>query len=174
MWAAPFGAVHSISNSALGSPSFNLSGCLKKWVAPVWLERAGKGYSICMNYVHPPNKQLYYEQVWALVRQIPSGRIATYGQITKMLPQPGDISAQDYQMSASRWVGLAMSACPDDVPWHRVINSQGKISHKSEAGEQKRLLEGEGVLFLKEKIDLGEFQWRGLGQCDEPMQGRLF
>lgn len=127
-----------------------------------------------MNYVPPPNKQLYYEQVWDLVRQIPFGRVATYGQITKILPQPEAVSAEDYQTSASRWVGLAMAACPDDVPWQRVINSQGKISHRAEPGKQKKLLEAEGVLFANEKLNLEEFQWRGPGQNDEPVQGRLF
>lgn len=127
-----------------------------------------------MNYVPPPNKQLYYEQVWTLAQQIPYGRVATYGQISKLIPQPEDISAEDYQMSASRWVGLAMAACPDYVPWQRVVNSQGKISHP-EAGMQKKLLEEEGVLFSKEKLDLDEYQWRGPGQSDEPVrQGRLF
>jgi len=126
-----------------------------------------------MNYVPPPNKQLYFEQVWAVVHQIPYGRVATYGQIAQLLPQPDGMSADVYKMSASRWVGLAMAACPDDVPWQRVINSQGKISHP-EAGKQKKLLEGEGVLFSKEKLDLNEYQWRGPGQSDEPGQGRLF
>lgn len=127
-----------------------------------------------MSYVPPPNKQLYFEQVWVLVRQIPYGRVATYGQITKLLSQPEGISTDDYQMSASRWVGLAMAACLDDVPWQRVINSQGKISHRPEAGKQKQLLEEEGVLFSKGKLDLDEYQWRGPGQSDEPRQGRLF
>ena len=126
-----------------------------------------------MNYVPPPNKQLYYEQVWALVRQIPSGRVASYGQITKILTQPEGVSFDAYQMSASRWVGLAMAACPDDVPWQRVINSQGKISHP-EAAKQKKLLEEEGVFFSKDKLNLDEYQWGGPGQTDEPRQGRLF
>jgi len=127
-----------------------------------------------MNYVHPPNKQFYYDQVWALVRLIPYGRVATYGQIAKILPNPETITAEEYQLSASRWVGFAMSACPDDVPWQRVVNSQGKISHQSEADKQQQLLVAEGVLFAKDKVDLNEFQWRGPGQSNEPMQGRLF
>ena len=127
-----------------------------------------------MNYVPPPNKQQYYEQVWELVQQIPCGKVATYGQIAKSLPQPEAISAEDFQLSASRWVGLAMAVCPDDVPWQRVINSQGKISHTAEAGTQKKLLQEEGVLFSKDKINLAEFQWRHAGQSDEPTQGRLF
>ena len=127
-----------------------------------------------MNYLPPPNKQLYYNQVWALVREIPSGKVATYGQIAKMLPQPESISEEDYQLSASRWVGLAMAACPIDVPWQRVINSQGKVSERAEAARQRDLLEAEGVLFAADKINLNEFKWRGPGQSDEPMQGRLF
>lgn len=127
-----------------------------------------------MSYTPPSNKQLYFEQVWAFVRQIPSGKVATYGQITKILPQPEEISVEDFQMSAARWVGLAMGACPNDVPWHRVINSQGKISHRAEHGTQKNLLEAEGVLFSNGKLDLNEYQWRGLGRSDVPQQGRLF
>lgn len=126
-----------------------------------------------MNYTRPPNQQHYYEQVWALVHQIPYGKVATYGQIAKLLPQPDGISVDAYQMSASRWVGLAMSACPDDVPWHRVVNSQGKISHP-EAGKQKKLLHGEGVLFAKEKLDLNVYQWGDSTQSDKPEQGSLF
>ena len=126
-----------------------------------------------MNYVHPPNRQLYYEQVWALVQLIPIGRVATYGQISKLIPQPEGVNDDDFKMSASRWVGLAMAACSDDVPWQRVVNSQGKISHP-EAAKQKKRLEEEGVLFLKDKLNLDEYQWRGSGQSDEPMQGRLF
>ena len=127
-----------------------------------------------MSYVPPPNKQHYYEQVWALVRQIPRGRVATYGQITKMLPQPEGASEEDYQMSAARWVGMAMSACPGDVPWQRVINSQGKISFRAEAAKQKELLQAEGILFLKDRLDLQEYQWHGPEGCVEPVQGRLF
>ena len=127
-----------------------------------------------MNYMPPPNTQLYFEQVWTQVRQIPSGRVATYGQITKLVPQPEGISTEDYQMSAARWVGLAMSACPDDVPWQRVVNSQGKISHQKQAARQKQLLVSEGVLFAKDKLDLTEYQWAGPGQSAEPAQGRLF
>ena len=130
-----------------------------------------------MNYLPPPNKQLYFEQVWLLVREIPYGRVATYGQISQKLPRPNGISEEEYELSASRWVGLAMSASPNDVPWHRVVNAQGKISHPA-AGVQKKMLEEEGVFFIKEKVNLSEFQWRGAGQSDTPSdvprQGQLF
>jgi methylated-DNA-protein-cysteine methyltransferase-like protein len=127
-----------------------------------------------MHYVPPPNKKQYYEQVWAAVRRIPSGRVATYGQITQMLAQPEGISLDDYSVSAARWVGLAMASCPDDVPWQRVINSQGKISHRAEHGKQKKLLQEEGVHFENEKINLDDYQWREHEPGDRPRQGRLF
>lgn len=130
-----------------------------------------------MNHVHPPNKQAYFEQVWELVRQIPHGMVVTYGQITKLLPRPESISAEDYQINAARWVGMAMSACPQDVPWQRVINSQGKVSYRSEAAKQKQLLQSEGVLFFKDKLDLSEYQWHGPGVESEQVQsvqGKLF
>jgi len=127
-----------------------------------------------MNYVPPPNKLLYFDQVWMLVRQIPYGKVATYGQISKLLSQPTGVSSEEYRISAARWVGLAMAGCPDDVPWQRVVNSQGKISHQAEPGKQKRLLEAEGVLLVQGKIDLHEYQWCGPGQSDAPQQGRLF
>ena len=126
-----------------------------------------------MDYVSPPNEQLYFEQVWVLARQIPSGKVATYGQIAKLLCRPDEVSVDAYQLSASRWVGLAMAACPDDVPWQRVVNSQGKISHP-EAGKQKKLLEEEGVSFTKDKLDLSEYQWLVSEKDNQPKQGRLF
>ena len=140
-------------------------------MALFYIPKADLPYS--MSYVPPPNKQLYYEQVWSLVRQIPVGRVATYGRITKILPQPDGISAEDFKLSASRWVGLAMAACPDNVPWQRVINSQGKISH-SDPGKQKKLLEEEGVFCSKDKIDLNEYEWLGPGHKGEPRQSQLF
>ena len=127
-----------------------------------------------MSYVHPPNKQSYYEQVWSLVRQVPYGRVVTYGQITKLLAQPEGISLEDYRVSASRWVGLAMASCPEDLPWHRVINSQGKISPRPDSGKQRELLEEEGLLFQNDKLDLDEYQWCGPGQRDKPRQATLF
>lgn len=127
-----------------------------------------------MDFVPPPEKQLFYEQVWAIAQQIPHGKVATYGQITRIIPQPEGSSTEQFSRFGAQWVGQAMGACPDDVPWQRVVNSQGKISHQAQAVNQIRLLESEGVLFFGEKVDLGEFQWRGPGQSDQPEQGRLF
>jgi methylated-DNA-protein-cysteine methyltransferase-like protein len=127
-----------------------------------------------MRSTSPPNQQAYYEQVWNLVRQIPRGKVATYGQIALMLPPPMGVELEAYQAFGPRWVGGAMAACPDDVPWQRVINSQGKISERPGAERQRQLLEEEGIVFMKDKIDLKKVGWRGLGEADEPRQDKLF
>ena len=126
-----------------------------------------------MRYKSPPNQQAYYEQVWNLVRQIPHGKVVTYGQIAQMLPPPEGVELQEYKTFSPRWVGGAMAACPDDVPWQRVINSQGKISERPGAKRQRQLLEEEGIVFGKDKVDLKVYQWRDPGEEDEPRQDKL-
>ncbi|MGD8857404.1 MAG: MGMT family protein, partial [Chloroflexota bacterium] len=91
-----------------------------------------------MPYASPPNQQAYHEQVWNLVRHVPRGRVITYGQIAQMLAPPVGVEPQEYKALGPRWVGGAMAACPDDVPWQRVINSQGKISERPSAKEQRQ------------------------------------
>ncbi len=127
-----------------------------------------------MQNTSPPNQQAFYELVWDLVRQIPYGLVATYGQIAQMIPLPVGVEPQEYKTYGARWVGSAMAACPPDVPWQRVINSQGKISHRPGAAIQRQLLEEEGILFVKDKVDLNMYQWRGPGHEDQPRQARLF
>jgi len=127
-----------------------------------------------MNYTPPPNRQAYYEQVWELARQIPQGKLATYGQLGQMLEPPEGFDPVDYKVFSPRWVGNAMADCPDDVPWHRVVNSQGKISQTLNADKQKQLLEEEGLYFVNGKLDLKVYQW---GESDEgglTEQGALF
>ena len=109
-------------------------------------------------FASPPNQQAYYEQVWNLVRQIPFGKVAAYGQIAKLIPPPNGVEIEAYAAFAPRWVGGAMAACPDDVPWQRVINSQGKISERAGAEKQRQLLEAEGIIFdAKDRIDLKKY-----------------
>jgi methylated-DNA-protein-cysteine methyltransferase-like protein len=97
----------------------------------------------------------FFQRVWDLVRQIPPGRVATYGQIAELLESP----------RAARTVGWALRGLPEgsDVPWHRVINRQGRIStsqHPQGYGEQRRLLEMEGVEFDKQgRINLQVCGW---------------
>ena len=130
-----------------------------------------------MKYGSPPDRQIYFSQVWALVRKIPSGKVSTYGQIAGMIAPPGEMSERDYRAWGARWVGSAMAACPENVPWHRVINSQGKISLRSSGGHlrQRELLEAEGVEFDgRDKIDLKRFGWHGIATEKEPPHNPTF
>ncbi len=114
--------------------------------------------------MNPASRMVYYAEVWEMVRQIPIGRVATYGQIASLINPLEGITPQAYKAFSPRWVGGAMAACPDDVPWQRVINSQGKISLRRGEGQthQRELLEAEGVIFdERERVDLSRFRWSG-------------
>ena len=97
----------------------------------------------------------FHGRVWALVRRVPPGRVTTYGQIATLLGSP----------RVARQVGYAMAAVrpEDDVPWHRVINAQGRISHRDDLGRaerQRQLLEAEGVAFDESgRVDLDTHRW---------------
>ena len=98
-----------------------------------------------------------YERIYAVVRQIPSGRVATYGQIAVLAGLP----------RGARQVGYALAALPADadVPWQRVVNARGEISRRADpAGHeslQRRLLEHEGIRFdARERIALARYRWR--------------
>lgn len=100
-----------------------------------------------------------YERVWAIVKRIPHGRVATYGQIAALVGMPRH----------ARQAGYALAATPENrkIPWHRVINAQGKISSRLSHWErgsddlQRILLEAEGVLFDSTgKVDLKRFRWQ--------------
>lgn len=97
-----------------------------------------------------------YERVFAVVRLIPLGRVATYGQVASIV---GNCTA--------RMVGYALASLParSDVPWQRVINAQGKISLRADsAGNllQRQLLEEEGVRFdAQGRVELRRFRWAG-------------
>lgn len=131
-------------------------------------------YNRLMQFTSPPNPQQFYERVWALVRQVPRGKVATYGQIAIMVGPPNGIDLEAYQAFGPRWVGGAMAACPDDVPWQRVINSQGRISERPGAEKQRKLLEEEGLAFVKDRIDLKKYGWHGFDDGQEPKQEMLF
>lgn len=127
------------------------------------------------SFASPPNLQAYYEQVWNIVRQIPAGKVAAYGQVAKMIPPPNGVEIETYAAFAPRWAGGAMAACPDDVPWQRVINSQGKISERAGAEKQRQLLEEEGIVFdAKDRIDFKKYGWSGTNEEDIPQQPSLF
>ncbi len=119
-----------------------------------------------MKFLSPPDQAEYRRKVWAVVRQIPEGQVATYGQIAALIPPPKGMDPGDYAAWSARWVGGAMAACPDDVPWQRVINSQGKISLRPGGAERQReLLEAEGVEFdSRGRVDLEVYSWAGLSK----------
>src|SRR5258707_8827250 len=116
-----------------------------------------------MSFSNPPSPKAYNSRVYELVQAIPAGRLATYGQIAKLVPLAEGVDPGSYLRLAPRWVGAAMAVCPDEVPWQRVINSQGKISPRPGMGVlvQRKLLEDEGVVFdEKDRIDLKQFGWQ--------------
>jgi methylated-DNA-protein-cysteine methyltransferase related protein len=112
-------------------------------------------------FASPPDPIIFNNQVWEIVRQVPPGKVTTYGQIARMIPPPGDMPQRSYDAFGPRWVGGAMAACPGDVPWQRVINSKGEISLRPGAEEQRHLLEEEGVEFnARGRVDLARFGWK--------------
>jgi len=106
---------------------------------------------------NPPNPATFNALVWEIARQVPEGRVSTYGQIASMIPPPEGVEPDRYRRLGARWVGAAMRGSPDDVPWQRVINSQGQISlpkGSATADIQRNLLEMEGITFGEgERVD---------------------
>lgn len=112
--------------------------------------------------IPPDARDMFFLTVWKIVRLIPAGKVSTYGQIASYIPAPPGVMPDDYLANRARWAGHAMAASPGDVPWQRVVNSQGKISARQGAKEQRRLLEAEDVVFdARERIDLKRFGWSG-------------
>lgn len=104
----------------------------------------------------PPDRPAdSYRKIYAVVARIPSGRVATYGQVAVLAGMARH----------ARQVGYALHALPDgsDLPWQRVINSRGEVSLRSEPGRdgyQRHLLEEEGVRFdARGRVDLARFLW---------------
>lgn len=97
-----------------------------------------------------------HERIYGLVREIPRGRVATYGQIAEFAGR-----------CTPRMVGYAMASVPhgSGIPWHRVINGRGRISLRGEGHDiQRALLEAEGVVFGSDgRVDLVQFGWVGPG-----------
>ncbi len=103
--------------------------------------------------MNPTPSSRLYSRIYTLVRQVPPGRVTTYGRIARLAG------------CTARTVGFAMAALPTghDLPWQRVINSQGQVSPRSDGDGtviQRLLLEAEGVSFNAQGwIDLAEFGW---------------
>ena len=94
-------------------------------------------------------------RIWQVIALIPSGKVATYGEVARQAGMPG----------AARRVGMALRGLPAEtrIPWHRVINAQGRISLPEGSASrytQRERLEAEGVVFrINGSIDLRRFGW---------------
>lgn len=98
----------------------------------------------------------FYELIVSMIKKIPSGKVATYGQIAALAGNP----------RGARQVVRALHASSqrDGLPWHRVINAKGQISLQEGRGYeiQKKLLESEGIFFdEQDKINLKVYMWKG-------------
>ncbi len=113
----------------------------------------------------PPDPARYNAIVYEIVRQVPPGRVVAYGQIAAMIPPPEGVEPLEYLRLSPRWVGNAMADCPDDVPWQRVINGEGKISRRKNSDghvRQRAMLVAEGVGFDEnDAVDWERFEWEG-------------
>lgn len=109
----------------------------------------------------------FSEQVWRLVRQIPAGRVMTYGGVAALVPPPRGMDPVAYRRICARWVGYAMADAPDDVPWQRVVNARGGTSLREGFGPdlQRALLESEGIRLTPDGcVDLERYGWRPEGR----------
>ncbi|MEM6293262.1 MAG: MGMT family protein [Myxococcota bacterium] len=100
----------------------------------------------------------FHAKVYAMVRRVPPGHVATYGQIATLLGSP----------RVARQVGFALAGAwraeaTNPVPWHRIINAKGGISTRGDVGlglDQRALLEDEGVEFKANgTVDLSRYRW---------------
>ena len=107
-----------------------------------------------------------YERIYEVIRQVPTGKVATYGQIADFVGK-----------CTPRMVGYALAALKPglDVPWQRIINSQGKISLRADGAEsieQRYLLELEGIRFdFNGRIDMEKFGWLPPGMSGNKLIG---
>lgn len=93
-----------------------------------------------------------WDPVYRLVKQIPRGRVLSYGALARSLRLPG----------GARSAGRAMAATPSGkgIPWHRVVGERGKILIREPyASLQKKLLESEGVKIVESRVDLKSHLW---------------
>lgn len=93
-----------------------------------------------------------FARIYEMVRAVPSGRVATYG----------DIARQAGLRGGARTVGWALAGVSDDrIPWWRVVRGDGTIAPRPAAARQRRRLQREGIRFVGGRVDLRRFGWRG-------------
>ena len=108
-----------------------------------------------------------YHAIWALVRDIPPGRVMTYGQVATLLGSPRGARAVGYAMFFVRGA---------DVPWHRVVNAKGMISFGGEVDRpplQREMLQAEGVNFDANHriLQFEQVLWRPALMAIAPLPG---
>jgi len=92
----------------------------------------------------------FYQQVYAIVAQIPYGKVVSYGQVARILGSP----------RAARQVGWAMRHCPEDLPWQRVVMADGSVTGGMFADERRVRLVAEGVVFHPDgRVDMESCRW---------------
>lgn len=105
--------------------------------------------------MQPSNKASPMTQIWHIVSMIPEGKVCSYGKVADLAGLPG----------RARYVSRALKAAPSELalPWHRVINSQGKISfaeHSEAFIEQMQRLRSEAIIVNRGRVQLAEYEWR--------------
>jgi methylated-DNA-protein-cysteine methyltransferase-like protein len=112
-----------------------------------------------------PNRSAAFRKIWRIVARIPRGRVATYGQIARMAGFGRGARTAGWALHALPG-GLRIDGQP--VPWHRVVNAQGRVSPRRGRGSdlaevrQGSLLRREGIRMTSDgTIDLGRFGWSG-------------
>ena len=117
----------------------------------------------------PPCDHSAYLRIYAVIRRIPRGRVATYGQVATLAGLPGRPRLAGYALYASR---------PHHrLPWHRVLGAGGRLTlaalDPASALTQRMRLEAEGVRFTaRGRVDMVAFQWRPGGRRGEARAGR--
>ena len=98
----------------------------------------------------------FFEEVYSLVKMIPEGKVATYGQIARLIGQPRKAKIVGWALHSNPYRGI--------VPCHRVVNRNGQLSGAFAFGgmeQQRKLLEAEGIGFNEDgTIDLGKHSWK--------------
>lgn len=115
----------------------------------------------------------FSERVFTVVTRIPKGKVATYGQVARLIGAP----------RSARYVGYALRSNPapgvdaDSIPCHRVVFKDGRLCTGfafGGPGEQRRLLEAEGVGFDDNgRVDLEYFQWNGVPEGEDSASSEM-
>ncbi|MGB7085181.1 MAG: MGMT family protein [Phormidesmis sp.] len=97
-----------------------------------------------------------YPKIYDIVRRIPYGKVATYGQVADLAGLMGNPRVVGYAL-------YRLVSDETDIPWHRVINAKGEVSRSSlrdgNDDLQQLLLEQEGIKFVKGKLELKRYRW---------------